>query len=195
MSPERQSDAGLSTPQALGTAAPLVEAARLLLDRTPDALGEIDLSPVVVVTPGRRAGRQLLVALDEVAGNSGIRFVPPRLTTAPELDETLAVAGRPAAADEPSIKGSKMSSALQGAILSFDREAKLHKVRRQSSIDGATLGKALRKKELKRWATEPAMGNAGTDHIAGMLAKALLQRRAQSRVSVVDCDDDEAFDE
>mmetsp|Transcript_48733 Transcript_48733/g.153093 ORF Transcript_48733/g.153093 Transcript_48733/m.153093 type:complete len:219 (+) Transcript_48733:830-1486(+) len=100
-----------------------------------------------------------------------------------------------AAADEPSIKGSKMSSALQGAILSFDREAKLHKVRRQSSIDGATLGKALRKKELKRWATEPAMGNAGTDHIAGMLAKALLQRRAQSRVSVVDCDDDEAFDE
>ena len=59
----------------------------------------------------------------------------------------------------------------------------------------ATLGKALRKKELKRWATEPAMGNAGTDHIAGMLAKALLQRRAQSRVSVVDCDDDEAFDE
>ena len=39
------------------------------------------------------------------------------------------------------------------------------------------------------------MGNAGTDHIAGMLAKALLQRRVQSRVSVFDCDDDEAFDE
>jgi len=39
------------------------------------------------------------------------------------------------------------------------------------------------------------MGNVGTDHIAGMLAKALLQRRAQSRVSVFDCDDDEAFDE
>lgn len=102
MSPDRHPEAGLSAPVPLGTATPLAEAARRLLDRTPDPLGEIDLSSVVVVTPGRRAGRQLLVALDEIAGETGIRFVAPRFTTAPELDETLAVAGRPAAADDPS---------------------------------------------------------------------------------------------
>ena len=102
MSADRHPEAGLSAPVPLGTATPLAEAARRLLDRTPDPLGEIDLSSVVVVTPGRRAGRQLLVALDEIAGEKGIRFVAPRFTTAPELDETLAVAGRPAAADDPS---------------------------------------------------------------------------------------------
>lgn len=82
----------------LGTASPLVEAAQRLLDRPTDALGEIDLSSVVVVTSGRRAGRQVLLELDEAASRLGRRVTPPVTTTLPELDAALGVP-RPAVAD------------------------------------------------------------------------------------------------
>ena len=72
-------------PIPLGTSEPLTAAARLLLDRTPDDLGEIDLSRLLVVTPGGRAGRQFLLSLEEAATASGLRFVPPRVVTPSEL--------------------------------------------------------------------------------------------------------------
>ena len=89
------SDASPASPVMLGVIDPLAEAAARLLDREPDPLGEIDLSTVVVVTPGRRAGRQLLVALDDAAAEMGRRFVAPTFTTLAALDESLAI---PAAA-------------------------------------------------------------------------------------------------
>ncbi len=89
------SDASPASPVMLGVIDPLAEAAARLLDREPDPLGEIDLSMVVVVTPGRRAGRQLLVALDDAAAAQGRRFVAPTFTTLAALDESLVI---PAAA-------------------------------------------------------------------------------------------------
>lgn len=114
MSLQDHADGGLHPPVALGAAAPLTEAARLLLDRPADALGEIDLSSVVVVTPGRRAGRQLLVALDEAATAAGVRFVPPGTTTLPELDGGLGLP-RPAVAD-PTTTLAAIESALRDAV-------------------------------------------------------------------------------
>ena len=76
-------------PIPLGTSEPLRVAARRLLDRTPDELGEIDLSRLLVVMPGGRAGRQFLIALDEEATGLGLRFLPPRIVTPSELVFTL----------------------------------------------------------------------------------------------------------
>ena len=73
------------SPIPLGTSEPLNVAARLLLDREPDELGEIDLSKIVVVTPGGRAGRQFLLSLEEESASLGLRFVPPRVVTPSEL--------------------------------------------------------------------------------------------------------------
>lgn len=53
----------------------------MLLERDVDELGEIDLTRTVVVTPGARAGRQLLLALDDGATAMGVGLVPPRIVT------------------------------------------------------------------------------------------------------------------
>jgi len=90
---------GVDPVTALGVATPLEVAAELLLDRPTDALGEIDLSDVVVALPGRRAGRQLQVTIDEVAAARGVRAVPPAITTLPELDTAFRGGGRPVAAE------------------------------------------------------------------------------------------------
>ncbi|MAB71555.1 MAG: hypothetical protein CMJ54_03515 [Planctomycetaceae bacterium] len=94
-----------STPIHLGSGAPLVKAASVLLDRPVDALGEVDLSRVLVVVPGARAGRQFLLALVAEAEGRGIRFVPPRTTTPSEL--VFSMRGRPAqpVADRPLHRG------------------------------------------------------------------------------------------
>ncbi len=94
-----------STPIHLGSTAPLVKAASILLDRPVDVLGEVDLSRVLVVVPGGRAGRQFLLALVAEAEDRGIRFVPPRTTTPSEL--VFAMRGRPtqAVADRPLHRG------------------------------------------------------------------------------------------
>lgn len=94
-----------STPIHLGSSAPLVKAASILLDRPVDVLGEVDLSRVLVVVPGGRAGRQFLLALVAEAEDRGIRFVPPRTTTPSELVFTMR--GRPtqAVADRPLHRG------------------------------------------------------------------------------------------
>ncbi len=89
----------------LGIRSPLATAASTLLDRPVDALGEVDLSKVLVVVPGARAGRQFLLALVAEAEDRGIRFVPPRTTTPSEL--VFAIRGRPAraVADRPLHRG------------------------------------------------------------------------------------------
>ena len=88
-------------PTHLGSRSPLVKAASVLLDRPVDVLGEIDLSRVLVVVPGARAGRQFLLALVAEAEDRGIRFVPPRTTTPSEL--VFSMRGRPVrpVADRP----------------------------------------------------------------------------------------------
>lgn len=77
----------------LGSRSPLAAAASILLDRPVDVLGEVDLSRVLVVVPGGRAGRQFLLALVAEAEDRGVRFVPPRTTTPSEL--VFSMRGRP----------------------------------------------------------------------------------------------------
>ena len=112
-----------STPIHLGSGAPLVKAASVLLDRPVDVLGEVDLSRVLVVVPGARAGRQFLLALVAEAEDRGIRFVPPRTTTPSEL--VFLMRGRPAqpVADRPlhrgvlaAVLGAADSDTLAGVI-------------------------------------------------------------------------------
>ncbi|MHC4245773.1 MAG: PD-(D/E)XK nuclease family protein [Planctomycetota bacterium] len=93
------------TPIHLGFRSPLATAASILLDRPTDVLGEVDLSRVLVVVPGGRAGRQLLLAMVVEAEARGIRFVPPRTTTPSEL--VFSIRGRPdqAVADRPLHRG------------------------------------------------------------------------------------------
>lgn len=91
---------GHRPPQAVGVVSPLAEVARGLLDRPADVLGEIDLSAVAVVTPGGRAGRQLLLEIDRLAAADGIRFIPPLLTTAASLDQVIGIPDPPVAADD-----------------------------------------------------------------------------------------------
>ena len=84
-----------------------------------------------------------------------------------------------AAAAPPPPPPMRPQSKLVDAIRSFDREARLHKVRRQSRrLSGlpppSNKGPAVSSKSPG----EPVE----TDHIACMLAKALLQRRAHARL-------------
>ncbi len=74
---------------AVGTLAPINEAATSLLDRPTDELGEIDLSRTLVVVPGARAGRQLLLTLDALATERKIAMVPPRTVTPSTLLATM----------------------------------------------------------------------------------------------------------
>ncbi len=107
---------GIEPLTSLGVTSPLETAAGLLLDRTPDPLGEIDLSSVLVVTPGRRAGRQLLLAIDEAATTRGRRFVPPTFTTLAALDEFLATGTRPAVADDAAVLAAIAAAIGQAAV-------------------------------------------------------------------------------
>ena len=107
----------LPSPIPLGTSEPLNAAARLLLDQKPDELGEIDLSRLLVVTPGARAGRQFLLSLEEEATSSGSRFVPPRVVTPSELVFTLR--GLP---DLPVIDNVALRAAMASILDSEDPE-------------------------------------------------------------------------
>ena len=107
----------LPSPIPLGTSEPLNAAARLLLDQKPDELGEIDLSRLLVVTPGARAGRQFLLSLEEEATSSGSRFVPPRVVTPSELVFTLR--GLP---DLPVIDNVALRAAVASILDSEDPE-------------------------------------------------------------------------
>ena len=96
---------------ALGVADPLAAAATRLLDRPVDDLGEVDLRDVIVVIPGRRAGRQLLIALDDAATAAGRLVVPPRTLTPSGLPAL--VAFNP---DRPAADPETWLAAVSGAI-------------------------------------------------------------------------------
>lgn len=85
---------------AVGAVDSLACSARCLLDRPVDELGEIDLREVVVVLPGRRAGRQYLVELEARGADLGRRIVPPRPTTPSGLADVFPLAGHRRIADE-----------------------------------------------------------------------------------------------
>ena len=85
---------------AVGASGPLASSARRLLDRPVDELGEIDLRVVVIVTPGRRAGRQFLVELEMQGAALERRLVPPRLTTPSGLVDVFPMNGHRRIADE-----------------------------------------------------------------------------------------------
>lgn len=73
-------------PVFLGRCAPLLAAARTLLD---GALTEGDLAHMCVVVPGNRAARQLLLALAEEAEERGVPLRPPRVSTPGQLEYVL----------------------------------------------------------------------------------------------------------
>lgn len=58
--------------------------------------GELDLSKVLVATPGARAGRVLSTLLAQACQDRGLVLTPPDLVTAGRLAEALAPAARPA---------------------------------------------------------------------------------------------------
>ncbi|MEQ8316947.1 MAG: PD-(D/E)XK nuclease family protein [Phycisphaerales bacterium] len=58
--------------------------------------GELDLSNVLVATPGARAGRVLSTLLARACQDRGLVLTPPDLTTAGKLAEAMAPAARPA---------------------------------------------------------------------------------------------------
>ncbi len=83
----------------LGWERPLLESAVEWLARKSAGRGELDLSGVIVVTPGRRAGRRLLELLVMSAEREGQRLTPPRIETLGELPEQLYPLQRPLASD------------------------------------------------------------------------------------------------
>lgn len=108
---------------AVGAARPLPESARRLLDRPLDELGEVDLRDTVVVLPGRRAGRQFLLELDEQAASDGLRVVPPRTATPSGLAALFASADHRAAGAETWL--SAIAACLQDPTAGLDGEAGL----------------------------------------------------------------------
>ncbi|MEE2971999.1 MAG: PD-(D/E)XK nuclease family protein, partial [Planctomycetota bacterium] len=80
-SPEETSGSPAIRRSRIDASSPLAEAARRLLDRPVDELGEVDLGDVLVVLPGARAGRQFLLELEVAADAQGTRAVPPRVLT------------------------------------------------------------------------------------------------------------------
>ena len=106
----------------LGLTDPLTVAAERLLDRPVDDLGEIDLRDVLVVVPGRRAGRQFLIALDDAATASGRLVVPPRTITPSSLPSLVAsIPDRPAA--DPETWLAAVSGALDAAPIPVDESS------------------------------------------------------------------------
>jgi ATP-dependent helicase/nuclease subunit B len=83
----------------LGWDRPLLESAVEWLARKYSARGELDLSPVIVVVPGRRAGRRLLELLVQRAEADRVRLTPPHIETLGALPEQLYPLQRPLASD------------------------------------------------------------------------------------------------
>jgi ATP-dependent helicase/nuclease subunit B len=80
----------------VGRGEPLLPvAARLLLQRAPEAERRIDLRDVLVVLPGSRAGRRLAELLLEGAEARGRALLPPEITTVGDLPERFYVRDRP----------------------------------------------------------------------------------------------------
>lgn len=87
------------TREFLGWDRPLLESTVAWLARKYSARGELDLSPVIVVVPGRRAGRRLLELLVQRAEADRVRLTPPVIETLGALPEQLYPLQRPLASD------------------------------------------------------------------------------------------------
>ncbi len=87
------------TSEFLGWKRPLLESAAEWLAQKYAGRGEFDLSRVIVVVPGRRAGRRLLEWLVLRAERDGQRLTPPRIETLGALPEELYPLQRPLASD------------------------------------------------------------------------------------------------
>ncbi|MBC7817759.1 MAG: PD-(D/E)XK nuclease family protein, partial [Planctomycetaceae bacterium] len=83
----------------LGWEQPLLPSAVEWLTRKYAAQDELNLGEVIVVVPGRRAGRRLLELLVQQAENKRLRLTPPRIETLGELPEQLYPLQRPLASD------------------------------------------------------------------------------------------------
>ena len=83
----------------LGWERPLLESAVEWLARKYAGHGELDLSRVVVVVPGRRAGRRLLELLVLRVESEHQRLTPPHVETLGSLPEQLYLLQRPLASD------------------------------------------------------------------------------------------------
>ena len=83
----------------LGWDRPLLVTAAEWLARRYGSADELNLGGVVVVVPGRRAGRRLLELLVLRAESSSRRLTPPRIETLGALPETLYPLQRPLAND------------------------------------------------------------------------------------------------
>lgn len=87
------------TREFLGWERPLLESAVEWLTRKYSTRGELDLNSVIVVLPGRRAGRRLLEMLVLRAEADRLRLTPPLVETLGALPEQLYPLQRPLAND------------------------------------------------------------------------------------------------
>ena len=87
------------TREFLGWEQPLLPSAVEWLARKYAAKGELNLGEVIVVVPGRRAGRRLLELLVLRAENERLRLTPPQIVTLGELPERLYPLQKPLASD------------------------------------------------------------------------------------------------
>lgn len=78
---------------------PLLESAAEWLAQKYASSGELNLSGVIVVVPGQRAGRRLLELLVALAESESQRLTPPRIETIGKLPEELYPLQRPLASD------------------------------------------------------------------------------------------------
>jgi inactivated superfamily I helicase len=83
----------------LGWKRPLLESAVDWLAQKSASRCELDLSQLIVVVPGRRAGRRLLEMLVLRAETDRLRLTPPRIETLGQLPEQLYPLQRPLASD------------------------------------------------------------------------------------------------
>jgi len=84
----------MQTHRLAASTPPIVAAVEWLLDRA--NRGALDLSRLLVATPGARAGRVLVTLLADACQDRGLAFTPPQTVTAGSLVEALAPAPSPA---------------------------------------------------------------------------------------------------
>ena len=114
----------------------LPAAAALLIERY-QAAGTVDLDGVVVVLPGRRAGRRLLELLVQHADERSLLLTPPIITTMGQLPELLYEPKRPFASQLV------QQLAWAGALRAVGRQLLGHVMRELPAEDDALRWMAL----------------------------------------------------
>ena len=85
--------------QFVGTQRPALSGVVEFLQQRYQTTGELDLSRVLIVTPGGRAGRRLAELIYLAAEKHGLRYFPPAITTLSGVPERLYEPQRPFASD------------------------------------------------------------------------------------------------